>query len=175
MRCRASKRGPRQNGTVRPPLSLVLALADDGALGLRGQVPWDIPEDREHFRRLTVGHAVIMGRRTWDEVGKPLDHRRNIVVSRQPTLQLVGAEVVGSLEAAIALARQADPEPFVIGGADLFQRALPLATTIHLTEVHRRVEADTRFALDRSGFVERERRRGADPTIELVTLVRAGA
>ncbi len=157
----------------RLPLALVLAVADDGALGMRGKVPWHIPEDLKHFRSLTVGHAVIMGRRTWDEVGKPLPNRRNIVVSRQVDLHLAGAEVVPSLEEALARARSTDAEPRVIGGAEIFALALPLATTIHLTEVHRKVEADRYFHLDRAGFREVERRPGQDPTVSFVTLQRA--
>jgi dihydrofolate reductase len=157
----------------RLPLALVLAVADDGALGLRGKVPWHIPEDLKHFRALTVGHAVIMGRRTWDEVGKPLPNRRNLVITRQAALRLEGAEVMLSLEVAIALARNTDAEPRVIGGAEIFALALPLATTIYLTEVHRTVEADRYFHLDRQGFQEAERRPGQDPTVSFVTLRRA--
>jgi dihydrofolate reductase len=155
------------------PLALVLAVADDGALGFQGKVPWNIPEDLKHFRRLTVGHAVIMGRRTWDEVGKPLPERRNIVVTRQAGLRLEGAEVVPALTEALTLARATDPEPRVIGGAEIFTLALPLATTIYLTEVHRTVAADRYFRLDRTGFHEVERRVGADPTVSFITLRRA--
>jgi dihydrofolate reductase len=155
------------------PLTIVLAVADDGALGLRGQVPWDIPEDRRHFATATIGHAVIMGRPTWDETGRPLPDRRNIVVSRRPDLVLDGAEVATSLDAAIRLARSSDADPRVIGGAQIARMALPLATRILLTEVHRKVEADTYLALDRHGFQETDRRRGDDPTIEFVTLERA--
>lgn len=153
-------------------LTLVLAVADDGAIGLRGALPWDIPEDRRHFQRETLGHAIIMGRRTWDEVGAALPGRRNIVVSRTTT-SLPGAEVVPSLDEALALARTSDPEPCVIGGAEIFALAWPLATRVSLTEVHRQVEADTYFRVDRTGFRETSRRRGAeDPTIELVVLER---
>lgn len=158
------------------PLTFVLAMADDGAIGLGGALPWDIPEDRRFFVRATLGHAVIMGRRTWEEVGAPLRGRRNIVVSRTPGLVLDGAEVVPSIEAAIASARTTDPDPRVIGGAAIFETALPYATRILLTEVHRTVAADTYLALDRTGFREVGRARGSeDPTIELVTLERIEA
>ena len=153
-------------------LTLVLAIADDGAIGLRGQLPWDIPEDRRHFAAATLGHAVIMGRATWDEVGRPLAGRRNIVVSRQVGLVLEGAEMATSVEGAIRLARATDADPRVIGGAQIVLAALPFATRIVLTEIHREVEADTRLQLDRRGFRETERRRGDDPTIEFVTLER---
>lgn len=154
------------------PLTFVLAMADDGAIGLDGKVPWDIPEDRRHFVRETMGHAIIMGRRTWEEVGEPLPGRRNIVVSRSPGLSLEGAEVVATVEAAIALARTTDPDPRVIGGAQIFDAALPYATRILLTEVHRQVAADTHYRFDRAGWRETARARGQDESIELVTLER---
>ena len=157
---------------VLQPLMLVLAIGNRGAIGLRGKLPWRIPEDMKHFRRVTTGHAVIMGRKTWDEVGKPLPQRRNIVVSGNPQLTLEGAEVVGTLGEAIVRARTTDTEPRVIGGARIFRDALPLATRIHLTEVHRDVEADTFFELDRRGFHETERRDGDEPGVVFLTLER---
>ena len=157
---------------ARDPLVLVLAIGKNGVIGKDGKVPWYIPEDLKHFRRATTGHAIIMGRKTWDEVGKPLPHRRNIVVSRQPALTLPGAEVVATLEEAIALARTTDPEPRVIGGAEIYRLAMPFATKILLTEVEREVEGDTYFHLDRSGFRETERRAGEEPGVQFVTLER---
>jgi dihydrofolate reductase len=88
-----------------PPLVFVLAAARGGVIGRGGQLPWDFPEDREHFYRLTRGHTVIMGRRTFEETGEPLPERRNLVVSRRPGLALPGAEVVATVDTAIALAR----------------------------------------------------------------------
>jgi dihydrofolate reductase len=157
---------------ARDPLVLVLAIGKNGLIGKDGKVPWHIPEDLKHFRRATTGHAIIMGRKTWDEVGKPLPHRRNIVVSRQPALTLPGAEVVSTLEEAIALARTSDPEPRVIGGAEIYRLAMPYATKILLTEVEREVEGDTYFHLDRSGFRETERTAGESPDVQFVTLER---
>jgi dihydrofolate reductase len=154
------------------PLTLVLAIGKNDVIGKGGKVPWRISEDLKHFRRVTTGHAVIMGRKTWDEVGKPLPGRRNIVVSRSAGLELPGAEVVSTLEEAIARARQTDPEPCVIGGAQIYAQALPLATRIFLTEVEREVEGDTFFRLDRAGFHETERRQGEDPTVVFLTLER---
>ncbi len=158
--------------TARAPLCLVLAVARNGVIGKAGQVPWRVPEDLRHFRRSTVGHAVIMGRKTWDEVGKPLPDRRNIVVSRKANLRLEGAEVVTSLAEAIALARTTDEEPRVIGGAEIYRLALPLATRVLLTEIQLEPEGDTFFALDRSEFRETERRMGDDPRAVYVTLER---
>lgn len=128
-----------------PPLTLIAAVARNGVIGRGGKLPWDLPEDRAHFHSSTRGHAVIMGRRTWDETGQPLEGRRNIVVSRAGQVSGAGREVVGSLAEALALARTSDPSPFVIGGAQLFQQALPLATRILLTEVDLEVEGDTVF------------------------------
>ena len=161
-------------GTERAPLTLILAMADDGAIGLGGKLPWRISEDLKFFKAQTMGHAIIMGRKTWDEVGKPLPGRRNIVVTRDPTWKREGAEVVGSLDEAIRLARTTDPDPHVIGGAAIFDVAMPLATRIFLTEVHRKVEADTFFhGLDRSAFRETARRRAeTEPDVEFVTLER---
>jgi dihydrofolate reductase len=158
--------------TARAPLCLVLAVAKNGVIGKDGQVPWRVPEDLKHFRRSTLGHAVIMGRKTWDEVGKPLPERRNIVVSRKAHLRLEGAEVATSLDEAIALARTTDEEPRVIGGAEIYRLALPLATRVLLTEIQLEPEGDTFFELDRSGFRETERRMGDDPRAVYVTLER---
>ena len=151
----------------------MLALADDGALGFEGRVPWDIPEDRRHFPRVTMCHAIVMWRRTWEEVGAPLPGRRNIVVSRSAGLVLPGAEVASDVERAIALARTTDPDPHVIGGARIFDAAFAYVTRIELTEVHRHVRADTYWHLDRTGLRETARVRGEDPTIDFVTLERA--
>ena len=155
------------------PLSMVVAVGDNGAIGKDGNVPWRIPEDLKHFKNVTMGHAIIMGRKTWDEVGKPLPGRRNLVVTRNADLVLEGAEVFTTLEAAIAAARMTDPEPFVIGGSVLYALAMPLATRLYYTEVHRTVEADTFFPpFDRSAWREVERRPGETEGVEFVTLER---
>lgn len=133
------------------PLSLIFAVGRNGAIGRDGGLPWSYPEDRKHFADMTRGHAVIMGRRTFDEVGQPLPDRRNIVVSGtfEPRH---GVVVVSSLEEALAVAYSGDPSPFVIGGVRLFTEALPLATHVYVTEVPESPEADTFFHFDRSGF-----------------------
>lgn len=157
-----------------PPLTFVLALADDGALGHGGGLPWSIPEDRRHFEALVRGHALIMGRRTFDEAGAPLPESTSVVLSRRPDRAMQRVTWVRTLGDALAAARRLDPDPRVIGGAEIFRLAMPLATRIELTEVHRKVDADTYFQLDRSAFRETARRRGeSDPSIEFVTLVRA--
>jgi len=155
------------------PLTMVVAIGDNGAIGRDGQVPWRIPEDLKHFKTMTMGHAIIMGRKTWDEVGKPLPGRRNLVVTRNASLTLEGAEVFTTLESAIAAARSSDPEPCIIGGSFVYAAALPFATRIYLTEVHRTVDADTFFPpFDRSAWREVERRPGETEGVEFVTLER---
>lgn len=128
-----------------PPLAIIVAMTPERVIGAGGGMPWHEPEDLAHFRRTTTGHAVIMGRRTWDSIGRPLPKRRNLVVSRQPGLALPGAEVFPDLPGAIAAARSGDREPFVIGGAQLYALALPLATRIHLTVIAMQAAGDAHF------------------------------
>jgi dihydrofolate reductase len=136
-------------------------MAKNRVIGRGQSIPWDLPEDRKHFVAVTRGHALIMGRATYDSIGKPLPKRRNIVVSRQRGLRIEGVEVAGGLEEAIALARTADDAPRVIGGAQLYAEALPLATRIYLTELDAEVEGDRWFPeLDRSEWVVSESKRG---------------
>ena len=144
-------------------VSLIVATDDEGGIGLRGGLPWHLPDDLRRFKALTLGKPVVMGRRTWDSIGRPLPGRLNIVVSRDPRLAIQGATVVGTLEAALAAAGGV-PEVCVIGGAEIYRLALPLADTIHLTEVHANVGADTHFpSLDPAQWVEVAReQRAAD-------------
>ncbi|HTQ76715.1 MAG TPA: dihydrofolate reductase [Burkholderiales bacterium] len=146
-------------GATPPPVAknvtrvyLVAAIARNGVIGARGKLPWQLPEDLRHFRRLTLGHPVIMGRRTWTSLGRPLPGRENIVVSRRAGFEAPGASVAGSLEAAVALC-EGEPLAFVIGGADLYAAALPLADGLVLTEIDRDYDGDTRFpAWDRGAW-----------------------
>jgi dihydrofolate reductase len=132
-------------------LCLIFAVARNGAIGLNGKLPWHYPEDRKHFMETTRGHAVIMGRRTFEEVGEPLPDRRNIVVSGTFELRH-GVVVVSSLEEALAVAFSEDDSPFVIGGVKLFTEALPLATRVYVTEIPESPQADTFFHFDGAGF-----------------------
>jgi dihydrofolate reductase len=157
----------------RPPLTFIVAVARNGVMGKDGKLPWDLPEDRAFFRDTTMSHAVIMGRRTWDERGAPLDGRRNIVVSRSGRVSGAGREVVATIEDAIALARATDPDPFVVGGAEIFKVALPYATKILLTEIDFPAEGDTFFPpLDPTVWRAAARHRGDRATY--VTYERAG-
>jgi dihydrofolate reductase len=131
-----------------PRVSIVVATDERGAIGRDGQLPWRLPDDLKRFKALTLGKPVVMGRKTWDSIGKPLPGRLNIVVTRQEGLALPGATVVHSLGDALAQAGDA-AEVCVIGGAEIYALALPLADTVHLTRVHAIVAADTYFpALD---------------------------
>src|SRR5687768_1237093 len=109
----------------RPVLSLVAIVARNGAIGRGNALLWRLPEDLKHFKRTTLGSAVIMGRKTWDSIGRPLPGRRNIVITRNPQWQAAGAERAESLAAALAMAND-EAKLFVIGGAQIYAQALPL-------------------------------------------------
>nr|AIA16066.1 Dihydrofolate reductase [uncultured bacterium] len=131
---------------------LVVAIARNGVIGSNGLIPWHISDDMKRFKALTLGHTVVMGRKTWDSLPrKPLPGRINVVVTRQKDWQAEGAVVVHTLEEAMA---ETSGAVMVIGGAEIYQRALPLATRIELTEVHKDVEGDAKFMLDRIGWHE---------------------
>ena len=153
-------------------LTLILAVSDNDMIGKSGGLPWKIKEDMRFFRDTTMGHAVIMGRRTFEEVNQPLKGRRNIIVSS--TAKGTGDyEIARTFDEACELAWRTDPEPMVIGGARIYEAAMPMATKILLTLVHRVVDGDTTFSVDRSGGRETSRRRGVEePDIEFVTLER---
>jgi len=136
---------------------LVAAVASNGVIGAWGKLPWHLPEDLQHFKALTYGRPVIMGRRTWDSLGKPLPGRDNIVVTRSPAFDAPGARVAASLEAALALCADS-PVAFVIGGGELYAAALACADVLMLTEIQRDYEGDARFPeFDRAAWRERDR------------------
>jgi len=114
------------------------------AIGHKGRLPWHLPADLERFQALTIGHHIIMGRKTWESIGRPLPGRISVVVTRNPRYTAPGAMLVKSLPEALALAR-GDPEPFVIGGAELFREALPLAGCVYLTEILAEYAGDVWF------------------------------
>lgn len=141
-----------------PPLALIAAVGANRAIGLNNRLLWSLPEDMAHFKALTQGRTVLMGRKTWESLPprfRPLPGRRNIVISRNPDYQAPGAELAHSLEAALALAAHpqdeqapsaaAAPEVFVIGGAQLYGEALALAQRLYLTEVADSPAADAFF------------------------------
>lgn len=142
-------------------IHLIAAVAQNGVIGFNGQIPWRLPEDLRHFQALTMGHTVIMGRRTYESIGRPLPGRQNVVVSA--TLAgLEGCAVARSLQEALALADRR--EIFIIGGGRLYREALPLAEQLDLTWIDLEPAGDTWFPdVDWSQFAEvcRERRQGA--------------
>ncbi|MDO8435201.1 MAG: dihydrofolate reductase [bacterium] len=126
-------------------LSLIAAVSQNGVIGKDNKLPWHIPEDLKRFKELTLGHCIIMGRKTWESIGsKPLPKRTNIIVTRQQDFLAPGAVVVSNLDEALQSCGD-DTEPFVIGGAQLFAEALPQAQMMYLTRVNRFVEGDTFF------------------------------
>lgn len=125
-------------------LSIVAAVSENGVIGRDGGLPWRLPDETRFFKELTTGHTVIMGRKTWDEIARPLRHRRNIVITRNPSWSAEGAERAGSLAAALELAG-GEAQVFVIGGAEVYRQALPIADRMYLTQVHAVVEGDTWF------------------------------
>jgi len=136
--------------------SLVVAVASNGVIGRDNQLPWKLPDDMAYFKRVTMGHPVVMGRRTYESIGKPLPGRLNIVVTHNRDFEAPGCTVVGSLDDAWKAAGDAD-EVSVIGGTTLFGETLPIADRIHLTEMLAAVPGDTFFpAFDRSQWRESE-------------------
>jgi Dihydrofolate reductase len=136
--------------------SLVVAISENGVIGRDNKLPWRLPEDLAYFKRVTMGHPIVMGRRTYESIGRPLPGRKNIVVTHQRDFVAPGCVVVHSLEEAWAAAGEAH-EVSVIGGTALFRDTLPLADRIHLTEVQAKVDGDTFFpAFDRTQWRETE-------------------
>ncbi|MGJ0534804.1 MAG: dihydrofolate reductase [Methylocystis sp.] len=132
------------------PLCLIAALAQNRVIGRDNQLPWHLPADLKHFKALTLGKPIIMGRKTWDSLGRPLPGRLNLVVSRQPGLQLEGAEVFATLDAAVERAEQwarerGAGELMLIGGAQLYGQALARAERLYLTRVALSPEGDAWF------------------------------
>jgi len=125
-------------------ISIVVAISENNAIGKNNQLLWHLPADLKHFKDLTSGNTIIMGRKTYDSIGRPLPNRRNIVITRQPGLEIEGIEVVNSLQEAISLCATAK-EVFIIGGAEIYKSALALTDIIYLTTVHETYDADVFF------------------------------
>ena len=126
-------------------IALVVAMAENNVIGKNNQLIWHLPADLNHFKNLTTGHPIIMGRKTYESIGKPLPNRTNIVITRQQDFKPEGVLVAHSLSEALMLAQQLDVNIFVIGGAEIYKQAMFLADTIYLTEVHQAFEGDTFF------------------------------
>lgn len=141
-------------------LSIIVATAEKGVIGKDNQLIWHLPEDLKMFRRLTTGHVIIMGRKTFESIGKPLPNRTSIIISRNTDYQVEGCIVVGSLEEAIEKAKEIETEEaFIIGGAQIYALALDMADTVYLTQVHHNFEGDAFFpVLDTNIWIETERK-----------------
>jgi len=125
-------------------VSIIVATDERGAIGRGGGLPWRLPDDLKRFKSLTMGKPIVMGRKTWESIGKPLPGRHNIVITRQAGFAAPGVTVVASLDDALLAAGDV-PEVCIIGGAEIYRLALPRAGLIHLTRVHAVVDADTFF------------------------------
>lgn len=164
----------------RPRITLVVAVAANGVIGRDGDLPWHLPADLAHFKRITMGKCIIMGRRTWESIGQALPGRTNIVVSRDPEYRAEGCTLAHSLPEALRAAGDVS-EVMVIGGARLYEETLPLAQRIHVTRVHADFEGDTFFPrLNESEWQEvgREERAADDRNscaMSFVTLERRDA
>jgi dihydrofolate reductase len=131
---------------LNPSISLIVAVAENDVIGRRGELPWRLSADLRRFKELTMGHAIIMGRKTFESIGRPLPGRRMIVVTRQADYRAEGADVVGGLEEAYrAAGSRGESEAFVIGGAEVFAQAKPQAERVYLTRVHATVDGDAFF------------------------------
>ena len=125
-------------------ISLIVAMDKNNLIGSNNELPWHLPADLAFFKRTTMGKPIVMGRKTFESIGKPLPGRRNIVVTRDPDFSAAGCDVVNSIDAAIALCRD-DEEIMLIGGASLYQQSLELATTMYITRIDHEFEGDTWF------------------------------
>ena len=154
---------------------LVVAVADNGVIGVDGELPWRLPPDLRHFKELTTGHVVVMGRKTFESIGRPLPNRTNVVVTRQPSYAAEGAVVVGSLDDALVEAALHAGDVMVIGGGEIYSSALDLADVVELTEVHLSPEGDAFFpSLDPATWreVSRESHEHEDIGFDFVRLER---
>jgi dihydrofolate reductase len=139
-------------------ISLICATSQNGVIGLNNRLPWHLPADLVNFKKLTMHHHILMGRKTYQSIGKPLPGRTNIVITRQKDFQADGCLIAHSFEEAIELCR-GDDEIFVIGGADIYQQTLPFANKIYLTVIHQDFEGDTfLFEIDKTVWQETSRK-----------------
>ena len=125
-------------------VTIVVAIGENNAIGKNNELLWYLPKDLRHFKTITKGHTVIMGRKTFESVGKPLPNRRNIIITRNTDLAIEGTEVVHTLQEALELCKQ-DEEVFIIGGAEIYKMAMQHTDKIYLTVVHENFEADAFF------------------------------
>ncbi len=125
-------------------ISIIAAVADNGTIGSANSMPWHIKEDFRRFKAITTGHPVVMGRKTFESLGRPLPNRTNVVVTRNRAYVAEGCIVAGSLQEAVGLFSR-EEEVFVIGGGEIYAQAMPLADKVYLTHIHHSYDGDTRF------------------------------
>jgi dihydrofolate reductase len=148
---------------ARPRITIIVAYAANRVIGKDGKMPWHLSEDLKRFRQLTMGHHIVMGRKTWESIGKLLPGRKHIVVTRRSGYRVPGAQVVDSMEAAIAAAK-GDSEIFIIGGGEIYALALPVANRILATEIEREFDGDAKFPdIDDADWRETARENCLDP------------
>ncbi len=140
-----------------PKLSIIVAMSSNRVIGVNNSLPWHLSEDLKHFKTLTTGHTIIMGRKTYESIGKPLPNRRNIVISRNLNAFYGGVEVVHSLEDAFSTSSN-DEEVFIIGGSNIYEQSLHLVEHLYITEIKKAFEGDAFFPeIDKSLWIESAR------------------
>ena len=153
-------------------LALIACHAAGKVIGNKNSIPWDYPEDRVHFKRVTMGHTLIVGRKTYESIGGPLIGRRFVVLTRNHAYRAPGSDISHSFEAALVLARERDDCPFVCGGAAVYAQALPHATQLYLTEIEKIIPGDTCFPeFDESNWCEISCVKSAELTFRHLTLL----
>lgn len=135
-------------------IKIIVAMSKNRVIGMDNSLIWNLPNDMKNFKKLTTGHAVVMGRKTYQSIGKPLPHRRNIIITRDPDFEAEGCEVVNSLEEALLLCFS---NCFIIGGGEIYKQALPIADEIYLTLIDEDFEGDTYFSEINDDWFESER------------------
>ncbi|MEO1889666.1 MAG: dihydrofolate reductase [Cycloclasticus sp.] len=160
-------------------ISMIVAMGDNNAIGKDNELLWHLPEDFKHFKKTTMGKPILMGRKTYESIGKPLPGRENIVITRDKAFTVDGVTIVNSIDAALSVSQQYD-EVMIIGGASFYQQMLPMVNRLYLTLVHHTFDADAFFPdINEDEWVEMERREyAADErhrySFSFVTLDRTG-
>lgn len=127
-------------------VSIIAAVAENGVIGRKGKIPWHIPEDLKRFKKITTGHHIIMGRKTYESIGRPLPNRTNIVITRNKDYKAKGIKTVSSLNEALKIAKkEGEKEAMIVGGAQIYKEALPFADKIYLTKIHHKFSGDAYF------------------------------
>ncbi|PWS26087.1 dihydrofolate reductase [Pedobacter yonginense] len=129
----------------KPSIAIAVAVGKNSEIGKNNQLLWHMPADLKYFKQTTSGHTVVMGRKTFDSVGRPLPNRRNIVITRDASLKIDGVEVVNSLNEALNITQSEEKPVFIIGGAEIYHQALPKTNMLYLTTIHETFDADTFF------------------------------